>query len=392
MPRHSRSRPGSKPGVSTNVTIGRLNASHHATNRAALRDASMSSVPARCCGWFATMPTGRPSSVAEPVTRFGAYCGAQLEERVGVDDVVDDGAHVVRRGRPVGDRGRRDRRTADRGGSSRRRSAADRRDGGRGGTTRMSRERVARGVLVGDDERRRRRCAGRAPRAPPSSSRVTCTPVNSATDVGPGDVRERVARSSRPWSKQPERERRPRHARAGDREQRRHRRPTRATSSRASRPHACSAATLLAQLGARRVELADERDAQLAGELHRPLDGRAARDADRAVVLAARDAEPHDLPAVDLADLGRRRRRRRARRGSASTVTTPGAKISVTLWPPNPNEFDSAGAGASGARRAGDDVELDVVAEPLEVRGRRDRAVRASRAGTRPLRSRPRRR
>ena len=35
MPRHSRSRPGSKPGVSTNVTIGRFDVSHHATKRAA---------------------------------------------------------------------------------------------------------------------------------------------------------------------------------------------------------------------------------------------------------------------------------------------------------------------------------------------------------------------
>ena len=52
MPRHSRSRPGSKPGVSTSVTIGRLNASHHAMKRAALRDASMSIVPARCAAWL----------------------------------------------------------------------------------------------------------------------------------------------------------------------------------------------------------------------------------------------------------------------------------------------------------------------------------------------------
>jgi hypothetical protein len=73
MPRHSRSRPGSKPGVSTNVTIGKFEVSHQATNRAALRDASMSIVPARYNGWFATTPTGRPSTVARAVTRLHAY-------------------------------------------------------------------------------------------------------------------------------------------------------------------------------------------------------------------------------------------------------------------------------------------------------------------------------
>ena len=80
IPRHSRSRPGSKPGVSTNVRIGRLKASHHATNRAALRDASMSSVPARCWGWFATTPKGRPSSAAQRGHEVRGVLRPELEE------------------------------------------------------------------------------------------------------------------------------------------------------------------------------------------------------------------------------------------------------------------------------------------------------------------------
>ena len=44
---------------------------------------------------------------------------------------------------------------------------------------------------------------------------------------------------------------------------------------------------------------------QLAREPHGPLDGCAAVDADRAVVLAARDPERDDAPPVDLGDLGR---------------------------------------------------------------------------------------
>src|SRR5438105_2204365 len=68
MPRHSRSLPGWKPGVSTNVTIGRLNASHHCTNRAAFCEPSMSRVPAMRTGWLATTPTARPSSRPTPVT------------------------------------------------------------------------------------------------------------------------------------------------------------------------------------------------------------------------------------------------------------------------------------------------------------------------------------
>ncbi len=75
MPFHSWSVPGRKPGTSTNVSTGMLNASQVRTNRAAFSDASMSRVPANCIGWFATTPTGRPSTRPKPTTMFGANIG-----------------------------------------------------------------------------------------------------------------------------------------------------------------------------------------------------------------------------------------------------------------------------------------------------------------------------
>ena len=51
-----------------------LKASQKRTKRAALRDESMSSTPARYSGWFATIPTLRPASRAKPMTMFWANC------------------------------------------------------------------------------------------------------------------------------------------------------------------------------------------------------------------------------------------------------------------------------------------------------------------------------
>ena len=50
MPPYSCPVPGRKPGTSSNVTSGMLNASQKRTKRAPFTDASMSSVPARCAG------------------------------------------------------------------------------------------------------------------------------------------------------------------------------------------------------------------------------------------------------------------------------------------------------------------------------------------------------
>src|SRR5438067_355439 len=74
IPPHSCVVPGRKPGTSTNVTSGLLNASHVRTKRAALFDASMSRTPASCCGWFPTTPIACPPSRAKPATRFCAHC------------------------------------------------------------------------------------------------------------------------------------------------------------------------------------------------------------------------------------------------------------------------------------------------------------------------------
>src|SRR5712692_9142549 len=62
--------PGRKPGTSSKVTSGRLNASQKRTNRAPFTEALMSSTPASTAGWLATMPTGPPSRRAKPTTMF----------------------------------------------------------------------------------------------------------------------------------------------------------------------------------------------------------------------------------------------------------------------------------------------------------------------------------
>ena len=66
MPAYSWAVPGRKPGTSSKVTIGTLNASQKRMKRAAFSLAAMSRHPARTAGWFATMPTTRPPSRAKP--------------------------------------------------------------------------------------------------------------------------------------------------------------------------------------------------------------------------------------------------------------------------------------------------------------------------------------
>ena len=62
--------PGRKPGTSTRVTIGMLNASQKRMKRAALRLALMSSTPAMNFGWLAMMPTDWPLKRAKQVMMF----------------------------------------------------------------------------------------------------------------------------------------------------------------------------------------------------------------------------------------------------------------------------------------------------------------------------------
>ena len=162
------------------------------------------------------------------------------------------------------------------------------------------------------------------------------------------------------------------------------RRPTRRHSALATRPHACSDGDAFGDVGARGRERPDERDAEARSR------GGSARSmacalggADGAEVLAAVDAEPADGAAVDLARARGRRCRCGARRagvGRADGHSGSRRRISVALWPPNPNEFESTGLAPISRALAVHDVEADVVADLLEVRGRRHDAVAQRRA------------
>src|SRR6266550_440302 len=70
MPPCSCATPGRKPGTSSKVTSGTLNASQNRMKRAPLADAALSSTPASTAGWLAITPTGRPPSRAKPTSRL----------------------------------------------------------------------------------------------------------------------------------------------------------------------------------------------------------------------------------------------------------------------------------------------------------------------------------
>jgi hypothetical protein len=67
--------PGMKPGTSTRVTIGMLNASQKRMKREPLSDASTSIAPASQPGWLATKPTVAPSMRPKPTTMLRANRG-----------------------------------------------------------------------------------------------------------------------------------------------------------------------------------------------------------------------------------------------------------------------------------------------------------------------------
>ena len=54
------------------MTTGSPKASQKRTKRASFSEALTSRVPASASGWFAAMPTGRPSKQAKPMTTLGA--------------------------------------------------------------------------------------------------------------------------------------------------------------------------------------------------------------------------------------------------------------------------------------------------------------------------------
>ena len=352
MPRHSRSRPGSKPGVSTNVTIGTLKLSHHATKRAALRDASMSSVPARCCGWFATTPIGRPSRRASPVTRFGACCARSSRNELVVDDVGDDRPDVVGRSRPVGHRRRGRRRTRDRA-DRRLRAAAGRRGDGRGGTrgcraARRARRRSSSTTSVATPLSRA--CTPAEPR----SSRADVDAGELGDGVGPGDVCERVpvmtTMSKRPSASAGPETHAPVTASSVGTAPETPRDLARQPSPRVQR------GDVLAQLGAGRVELADERDAR---------------------------ARPRAAPPARPSRRRARRSRRDAFRPRCGTTSLAGRRSSRT-------DADAAASAWRVDRRRGHDGRREdqrdvVAAEPERVR---QRGLRCERTGRRRARRR----
>ena len=79
-----------------------LNASQKRTNLADFSPASMFSVPAIACGWLATIPTVRPYP-AEADHDVGREQRLGFQKVPVVDDVLDDGRHVVRLVGAVGD-------------------------------------------------------------------------------------------------------------------------------------------------------------------------------------------------------------------------------------------------------------------------------------------------
>ena len=96
IPPYSCSVPGRKPGTSTNVTIGMLNASQNRTNRDAFSLASMSSVPASTFGWFADDADRAPVQAREPDHDVHGPQREDLQELAVVDDAADHLVHVVR--------------------------------------------------------------------------------------------------------------------------------------------------------------------------------------------------------------------------------------------------------------------------------------------------------
>ena len=326
--------------MSTNVITGKLKQSHHCTNRAAFCAASTSRLPAWIIGWFAITPTGRPSSRPSAVIMFGAYAARELEERVVVEHVADDGAHVVRR-----HRARRHH------GSGARAVTVD---GIVGDLDRRIFEVVRREVpeqeardeqgvvLVGDDHGRDAALALVHRRA---SEAVT---VDRDTrerhdDVGPAHVREGVVGHDHVVG-DAEQQRR-----AGDRrpdEQQDDRHDARRVDHRpGDPPPRVQRRDPFADVGARARHPPDHGDPEVDGEADGPLHRLALGGADRAPVLAAVEAEPAHLAAVELHEAGIDGGAAVPEDGRAvgGRDHSTGARMSAALCPPNPNEFDSTG-------------------------------------------------
>ena len=185
IPPHSCAVPGRKPGTSTNVTSGMLNASQVRTKRAALTDESMSSTPASDARLVADDADGMPAEPREAADDVLGVALVHLEVVAVVDDELDHALDVVRLGRivrdervelgllPVGRVGREPRTAPARGCSA---------AGTRAGSARP------RGTASSLGEMK---CAtpdfDACVAAPPSSSNVTSSPGHRLHHVGAGD-------------------------------------------------------------------------------------------------------------------------------------------------------------------------------------------------------------
>ena len=280
---------------------------------------------------------------------------AARASELGVEHVVDHGAHVVRtrwRGRE---------RSAPRSCTA---AIADRRRrrSGRIGEMVVGQVGEQRGDCVAAasssarPRARRHRCGGRASPRRRARSRSTDSPVKSPTASGPltnanaslghHDLVEAAEQRA------PDRRRTAPMTASSVGTTSRHARRARGRGG----PTRASAATPSRELRARGVELADERNLRArARELHRALDGRAAPPR-RSRRGACRPRPGTTRPAGRRSRAARPSPRRRPARRSATADRRRGSrheagtKISAALWPPKPNEFDSAGAGGDRAR------------------------------------------
>ena len=143
----------------------------------------MSSVPASEIGWLATMPTGRPATVANAVTTFGAQRARISSNESDVDDGGGNLADVVAAGRRC-----RDELARLRAGSVGRIGARPQRR-----LLVVARRKVGEqllggddgGVHVGDDHAGDTGRAWRGSRHRRARRRGHDTPVNSSTITGP---------------------------------------------------------------------------------------------------------------------------------------------------------------------------------------------------------------
>ena len=327
IPRHSRSLAGLEARRVDEREDRQVEGSRTTARSArALSDASMSSVPARCSGWLATMPTARPSRRASPVTRLGAYRGRSSRKDVVVEHVARSrrarrttrsGAPAPFRRRRVAVAGRPGRRIAH----ERRILEVVRRAG-----TRAAPERGERLVLVVDDERRDAAALLVDRGAAELDAGRRRTPVNAATVSGPLTYANASAVMTT-WSTRPSSSAGPEThgptttSIVGTT-------PDASASARATRPHACSDGDALADVGARRRDPRRRPGCRGRSRGARPAPSPPLGGADRAPVLAAVEAEPADGATVDLPCSSTPRAA--ARRRAATAPTTASLRCAIT--------------------------------------------------------------